>query len=199
METLFLNSVWMTYNLCLGLIAFTAGWLAIKKQRFWFRIVFGFVWFLFIPNTLYMLTDVEHLIRQWNIAGDEIKILLILQYGLLIFLAIALFVCGLYPFEKFLVKVLEKRKYVILILIIMNFVIGFGVAMGNIERTNSWEVVTNTEKAINDSISVATSPRSMMYVIFFGIVGNVIYFSLKTKIVKYRFYVAKKVLRIRTE
>ncbi len=198
METLFLNLIWMTYNLCLGVIAVTAGWLAIKKPHFWFRIVFGFVWFLFMPNTLYMLTDIAHLTRQWNIVGDEIKILLILQYGLFIFLAIALFVWGLYPLEKFLIKVLTKRKYVILaMLVIMNFVIGFGVAMGRVERTTSWEVVINTGKVINDSINVATSPSSMMLAAFFGIVGNVIYFSLKTEVVKYGSYVAKKVLRIR--
>lgn len=181
METLFSNSIWMTYNLCLGVIAVTAGWIAIKKPHFWFRMVFGLVWLLFMPNTLYILTDIIHLARQWNMVEDEIKIFLVLQYALLMLLAIALFVCGIYAFEKFLIKILPKRKYLILaILIIMNFVIGFGVTMGRIEGTTSWEVVTNTGKVINDSVRVATSSSSMMLAVFFGIVGNAIYFSLKT-------------------
>lgn len=198
METLLLNSIWMTYNLCLGAIGVVAGWLAIKNSHFWLRIIFGFVWLLFMPNTLYMLTDLMHLIRQWNMTEGEMKILLVFQYELFVFLAIAFFICGLYPFEKFLTKILPKRKYLMLaILIIMNFIIGFGVTMGRIERTNSWEVVTYTENVVDDSLSVAKSVKSMMLAIFFGIVGNVIYFPLKTKIVKYSYYIAKKVLKIR--
>lgn len=197
METLLLNSIWMTYNLCLGLIAVIVGWLAIKKSYFWLRITFGFVWLLFMPNTLYILTDLIHLIKQMNIVGDGIKSLLVLQYELLIVLAIMLFICGLYPFEEFLTKILPKRKYLILALITINFVIGFGVVLGRVEQVNSWEVITYTNKVVEGSIRVATSFRYMMLAIFFGVLGNIIYFALKTRVLKYSYYIAKKVFKIR--
>ena len=197
METLLLNSIWMTYNLCLGLIAVIVGWLAIKKSYFWLRIIFSFVWLLFIPNTLYILTDLIHLFKQLNMVGDGVKSLLVLQYELLIVLAIMLFICGLYPFEEFLTKILPKRKYLILALIIINFVIGFGVVLGRVEQVNSWEVITYTNKVVEASIRVLTSFRSMMLAIFFGIMGNIIYFALKTRVLKYSYYIAKEVFKIR--
>lgn len=198
METLLLNSIWMTYNLCLGLIAVIVGWLAIKKSYFWLRIIFSFVWLLFIPNTLYILTDLIHLFKQLNMVGDGVKSLLVLQYELLIVLAIMLFICGLYPFEEFLTKILPKRKYLILaILITINFVIGFGVVLGRVEQVNSWEVITYTNKVVEASIRVLTSFRSMMLAIFFGIMGNIIYFALKTRVLKYSYYIAKEVFKIR--
>ena len=197
METLLLNSIWMTYNLCLGLIAVIVGWLAIKKSYFWLRIIFSFVWLLFIPNTLYILTDLIHLFKQLNMVGDGVKSLLVLQYELLIVLAIMLFICGLYPFEEFLTKILPKRKYLILALIIINFVIGFGVVLGRVEQVNSWEVITYTNKVVEGSIRVATSFRYMMLAIFFGIMGNIIYFALKTRVLKYSYYIAKEVFKIR--
>lgn len=197
METLLLNSIWMTYNLCLGLIAVIAGWLAIKNPHFWLRIVLSSVWLLFMPNTLYILTDLIHLIKQLNMVGDGIKNLLVLQYELLILLAIMFFICGLYPFEEFLTKILKGRKYLILGLIIINFLIGFGVALGRIEGVNSWEVITYTKRVVEGGIRVVTSFRSIMLAIFFGILGNIIYFSLKTRVLKYSYYIAKKVFKIR--
>lgn len=197
METLLLNSIWMTYNLCLGLIAVIAGWLAIKNPHFWLRIIFGFVWLLFMPNTLYILTDLIHLIRQLDMVGDGIKNLLVFQYELFILLAIIFFICGLYPFEEFLTKILKERKYLILALIIINFVIGFGVVLGRTEGVNSWEVITYTKRVVEGSIRVVTSFKSIMLAIFFGILGNIIYFSLKTRVLKYSYYIAKKVFKIR--
>jgi len=197
METLLLNSIWMTYNLCLAAIAVIAGWLAIKNSHFWLRIIFGFVWLLFIPNTLYILTDLIHLIKQLNMVGDGIKSLLVIQYELLILLAIMFFICGLYPFEEFLTRILKRKYTTLTILIIINFVIGFGVALGRTEEVNSWEVITHTKKAVEGSIRVVTSFRSMMLAIVFGILGNIIYFSLKTRIVRYSYYIAKKVFKIR--
>lgn len=197
MEILLLNSIWMTYNLCLGLIAVIAGWLAIKNSHFWLRIVFSSVWLLFMPNTLYILTDLIHLIKQLNMVGDLIKILLVFQYELLILLGIVFFICGLYPFEEFLTKILKGRKYLIPALIIINFLIGFGVALGRTEGVNSWEVITYTKKVVEASIRVVTSFKSIMLAIFFGILGNIIYFSLKARILKYSYYIAKKVFKIR--
>lgn len=198
METVFYNSIWMPYNLCLGAISVVAGWLAVKHLNFWLRMIFGFIWFIFIPNTLYMLIDITHLVEQFNASGVEIKSLLLFQYGLLIFLAVVFFVCSLYPFEEVLVKIFGRRKdFILPILIVVNFVIGFGVAMGVIERVNSWEVVTNTTKVFDSSINVATSLKPMILAIFFGIVGNIIYFPLKATIIKYSYYVAEKVFKIR--
>lgn len=179
MEVLLFNAYWMIYNLSLGVIALSSGWLALKTSIFPIRAVFGAIWLLFIPNTLYVLTDIIHVSEQWGLVGDTIRILLILQYEIFIFLGIVLFVLALYPFEKILAKLALKKSAIVAGLIVINFVIAFGMTMGRIERTNSWEVFINIKDVFSDGVSIATSFEAMMMVVFFGIIGNIIYFSLK--------------------
>ena len=186
------------YNLSLGIISLSSGWLVVKTSFFPIRAILAVIWLLFIPNALYILTDITHMLRQWNLVGDAIKILLAFQYTLFIFLGIILFILAFYPFEKLLVKLLLKRRNAIVaLLVVINFIIAFGVAMGRIERTNSWEVFINIKKVINDGINILTSLEAMALVIFFGILGNIIYFCLKTEIIKYSFKLAQNFLRTR--
>lgn len=180
MEILLNNAFWMTGNILLGIIAVVLGWLAIEVKSQVLQVIFGFLWLLFIPNTIYMLTDVIHLKEQFIVLDGINKIVLILQYIFLFLMAFVTFLLAMYPFEKMLIKIYKKNtSFIWLLLFITNFVIAFGLVIGRMQRTNSWEVFTNLVKVIQDSINVLTSVELMMLVLFFGIFNNLIYFLLR--------------------
>ncbi|MBI2430519.1 MAG: DUF1361 domain-containing protein [Candidatus Levybacteria bacterium] len=185
MNILFYNTFWITGNISLGIIAVVLGWLTLKVKSPMKKAVFGFLWLLFIPNTIYMLTDIIHFQNQFLSVEGSDKIILVLQYNIIILAGFATFLFGLYPIEKILLKRYKKRKYVRRIIVMTNFVIAFGLVIGRIQRTNSWEVFTNFAKVLQDSINVLTSIELMMLVLFFGIFNNLIYFLLRQLVRRY--------------
>ncbi len=180
MDLLFHNVTWMTLNSLLGIIAVLFGWAALKAKSHLLQGAYGLLWLLFIPNTIYMLTDLIHFPTQLlQLEGVEILILIV-QYALLTFMAFLTFLLGLYPFEKFLTKYFKKRNdYVWVVLVVTNFVIAFGIVIGRVQRTNSWEVFTKIDKVIQDSINVFYSLELILLVIFFGILNNLVYYVLR--------------------
>src|SRR5207248_1183184 len=116
--------------------------------------IFGLLWLLFLPNTIYIFTDLEHLIDQWPLLHPFFRIPLLLQYIFFELVGIVTFVIALIPFEKIILplKLLKKRK--IPVLIIFNFLIAFGMVLGRVERINSWEVFTSPLKVTISAIHV---------------------------------------------
>lgn len=174
------NVGWMSANISLGIAAVLFGWFAFKTKSPALKIIFYFLWLLFVPNTTYMLTDIIHFQKQFLLLGGFNKAILILQYIFLILAAFVTFLFAMYPFEKTLTKIYRKNTSLIwLLLFITNFVVAFGLVIGRIQRTNSWEVFTNLAKVIKDSINVLTSVELVILVVFFGIFNNLIYFLLR--------------------
>ncbi len=186
MNILIDNAFWMTGNILLGIIAVVLGLLALKTKNLLQKGILLFLWLLFIPNTSYMLTDIIHIPKQLHVLEGIYRTILILQYTLVMIVAIATFILALYPFEKILQKELKQKKTGIIqiILFFTNFVIAFGIVLGRIQRTNSWELFTNIGKVIQDGINVLTTKELLLLVVFFGILNNFIYFSLRGKIKK---------------
>lgn len=188
MDVLLENVSWMTYNVCLGIIGVVCGWFMLKLHHTVLRVLSGIFWILFIPNTIYILTDITHVTMQL-VAINELllKAILLIQYFLLLIFSIGTFVLGVYPFEKLILrkKHVDKKATAALLIFVMNFVIAFGVVVGRIQRTNSWEVFTNTPKVIVDVSNVLSSGDLLFLVLFFGLLGNILYFSLRKIIVRH--------------
>lgn len=180
MELFLANAKWMMENVLLGMIAVVFGWTFLKTKSSYQRAIFAFLWLLFIPNTIYMLTDIIHIPRQLALVEGIGKIFLISQYAILILAAFVTFVLGLYPIERMLVKKYKNETgRVWNILFVINFVIAFGMVIGRVQRTNSWEVFTNLAKVIQDGINIIKSQELIFLVFFFGILNNLIYFLLR--------------------
>lgn len=184
MEIILNNIVWMTFNLILAFLAVCFGWLMFLIRLPLFKILTGFLWVIFVPNTIYIVTDLFHLKKQLFEVDTPFAFIIFLEYIILAFLGIVSFVLALYPFEKLLNTALYsflKTKKTFFI-IVTNFIIAFGVVIGRMQRTNSWEVATNPVKVIEDSIKTVTSPFLLLLVFVFGIGGTIIYFLLKDSI-----------------
>lgn len=187
MNILLYNESWMTYNVALALIAVLAGWLLlfIPKKPIFFIICLG-IWFFFLPNTIYIITDLEHLIRQVHlVTAVNSRLLLIIEY--LIFIAIGLvsYVLALYPVEQLLLKTILKRKKNLdtFLLVLLNFLIGFGITLGRIERVNSWWVITKTSTVFSSIFTLFSSPNQLVLVILFGLFANLFYFLFKDPLI----------------
>lgn len=171
------NIYWMTYNISLAVIAVVCGWLALKVKRTAFRLPLLILWLLYIPNTLYLLSDSIHFSQQLSKIQDADKISLVIQYIVLMLFGVISFVVGIYPIEK-----LIKKTYAV---VLLQFVIAFGIVMGRVERTHSWEIFINPIKVLNDALSVLASLELMFFVLVTGIVANIIYFILKPIFINY--------------
>ncbi len=186
MSIISFNAIWMTLNICLAFIAVVCGWLTLKLSAKPLKIFFLFAWLLFIPNTIYMVTDILHFQGQFAVVLGIDKVILILEYFVLVLLGPITFVLAMYPIEQAARKhhkKLRDKTTITTTLIVINFIIAFGVVIGRVQRTNSWEVFTNTQKVIQDSIHTITSKELLLLVIFFGLVNNIVYFSFR-KLVK---------------
>lgn len=185
MDLLLFNIVWMSYNCSLAIIAVVLGWLMYLTKNLPLKYILLFFWLLFIPNTIYILTDVMHIPKQlFALPGIIEKLLLLFQYTLLLIIAVMSFVIALYPLEKLIILHKSTRKYAPVLIFLVNFIIAFGVVMGRMQRTNSWEIFTNLQKVIYDTIYVLTSTQQLLFVLFFGVLGNVLYFLLRKKVLQ---------------
>lgn len=188
MYTIVHNIPWMTFNVLLAVLGVIFGWLFLSVKNSLFKTLFCIFWLLFIPNTIYIVTDLSHLPEDLGEVGGFFKLILILQYIFLTIIGIVSFIIAVYPFEKLLNTSKSRliKNHDVLFLVCVNFLISFGVIMGRIQRTNSWEAVTMIPKVIGDGFLVLGSTQLMMFVFICGMLCNVLYFVFRDKFMKYK-------------
>jgi uncharacterized membrane protein len=125
-------------NSILALIPVLFGWLMIKTKHQFLQVAWALIWFSFLPNTLYILTDLRYLPSQWNDVTNVSKPGLAVQYGMYELLGVSSFLLALYPLEKYLLHSRWRENLWIpaLLLIVLNFFIGFGIVLGRVQRLN---------------------------------------------------------------
>ncbi len=174
-----LNNVsWMGWNVFLALIPPIFGWLVLIVRQKALKVACALIWFLFLPNTLYLITDLPHIIWQLHHMHLAGQIALALQYLTLVLIGLVTFILALYPVEKTLLHSswLKNKSLIPLFIIVMNFFIGIGIVLGRVMRINSWDVIVDISKVIAASISIFSSRELMLLVVFFGVFANVYYF-----------------------
>jgi uncharacterized membrane protein len=166
MKNIFLeNLFWMCWNLFLAFIPLILSLLIFRKS-FWqrskvtkiFLIFFGFIFYIFLPNSPYVITDIIHLVRQikyfrfYNLDNNSIILLLMPQYAIFIFLGFSFYV---FAFQKFLVFLAEINVNIIFIWIlkIINpFLMSVGIFLGRFYRFNTWDIFVDYESIIKSTI-----------------------------------------------
>jgi len=172
------NLGWMLYNIYLALLALVFGYFALVIRWKWLKIVFGVLWFLYLPNTIYIFTDLEHLIQQWHKIVSS-SFLLILQYLIFELIGIIVFILALVPFEKAVHASKRYKNKFTIYMILFNFLIAFGMVLGRVERVNSWEIFTAPGKVINAALDIITSLELIGLTVLFGLLCNFVYFLFR--------------------
>jgi uncharacterized membrane protein len=168
----------MGWNVFLALIPPIFGWLVLLVRQKALKVACALIWFLFLPNTLYLITDLPHIIWQWHQMHFAGQIALVLQYLTLVLIGLITFLLALYPVEKTLLGSSwpKNKSLVPLFIIVTNFFIGIGIVLGRVMRINSWDVIVDISKVISSSVSIFNSRELMLLVVFFGVFANVYYF-----------------------
>lgn len=178
---IFLNNFYFIWvNSFLALVPVLFGWLMSKAHSIFAKVWTGFIWLIFLPNTIYILTDITHLFEDWPKVDNLFRAILIIQYSIFALFGIISFVIATYFFHKLLQGKNKKRikSTTIFTIFILNFIVGFGVVLGGIERTNSWQIVTNPSRVLEDSLSLIYSQELLTLSLGIGIFANIVYFLM---------------------
>jgi uncharacterized membrane protein len=186
MPIIFYNTAWMAYNIFLALIPVLFGWLFLRARNSYSKFLTGIIWLLFLPNTIYIFTDLIHIIEQWGKVTYDARLFLPVQYTILEVVGFISFILAFYPFETFLrqSKWQRIRKISTLLSIVLNFLIGFAIVLGRVERINSWEVLTASKKVMLASLHIFQSFELTFLVLLFGLFANFSYFLFRDPIIK---------------
>ena len=184
MNMLFDNMPMIGLNSFLSLIPIFCGWLMLKTRPKFLQVTFALIWFSFLPNTLYILTDLRYLPEQWNAMSNVGKTGLAVQYIMYELIGLTSFLLALYPLEKRLLLSRWRENKVLLpfLLITVNFFIGFGIVLGRVQRLNSWDIFIDAPKVMYASFQIVSSLELLLLVVFFSAVANALYFLFR----KYR-------------
>ncbi len=182
MSVLLDNMSMIGLNSFLALIPLLFGWLMVKTRQPLLQVTFALLWFSFLPNTLYILTDLRYLPEQWTAMHHFGKLALAVQYLIYELFGVSSFLLALYPLEKLLVRSHWRKKQVVLTacLIVVNFCIGFGMVLGRVQRLNSWDIFVNVPNVIQASFQIVSSVELMLLVVLFGVCANGFYFVWRT-------------------
>lgn len=177
MDFLLFTVSWMSFNVFLALIPVGTAIVIVKTKRVWTKLLLGIIWLIFLPNTIYLLTDLFHLFDDWRKTPLIISTLTIPLYILLIILGILTFVFSMYPIDYILRKK-KNKKIRIGIILAVNFLVGIGLTMGRVERINSWEALTNSAKTLHSVLIIFLSSELLAVTVLFALTSNLLYFVL---------------------
>ncbi len=176
------NMPMISLNSFLALIPIVCGWLMMKTRQKFLQGAFALLWFAFLPNTLYILTDLRYVPDQWIVLSRVGKIGLAVQYLLYEFIGVSSFLLALSLLEKTLrgSRWRENKVLLPLLLISVNFCIGFGMVLGRVLRLNSWDIFFAAPKVLHAAFSMLSSLELLLLGVFFGVVANSVYFFFRS-------------------
>src|SRR5215470_18788071 len=180
MHIILSNISWMSFNIIVALVAVLFGWLMQGTRWKLLRILYGVVWIIFLPNTLYLLTDIIHFFQNMHRVEGMDKLILAFQYLLLVLLGINTYFAAVYPAEKVAVGKMKWNQAIFILLI--NMLVSFGITLGRVERTNSWYFVTNLSRVFHDSVQVLTSLGLVLLALFLTLLSTLLYLLLRVRL-----------------
>lgn len=180
------NFSWMIYNILLAIIPVLLARLFYKAKSPLLKVIFFAWWLFFVPNTIYLFTDILHLMDQISEVDYFSAVVLTVQYTALFISGFLTYVLSMYPIEK-------KLRLSPSVIAGLNFLIGFGIVIGRIHRLNSWDVIFQPEKVFNAALETATALDMFALAILFGLFANFMYFLFRKKAVKYVSKTVKKI------
>ncbi len=178
MNLLLFNTQWMLWNIFLAALSIILGRLSLKTKPKIFHALALVIFLLFIPNTIYIVTDLAHLFQRWNSVENWVKAVMTFQYLIFIPIGFITFIWSMGLLQKNLKQFSRKfgRNYA---MILMNFIVSFGVVVGRIQRANSWEVLTNLLRIYQNTLVTLISLKLMIYVFVLGLFCNILYFAVR--------------------
>ncbi len=155
-QVLQINIRWMTWNLFLAFIPLALSvWLfrRDKRSRSWVWWLGFAVFYAFLPNAPYLLTDVIHLIDDIRTIQSVwmITLVIIPVYLVVILAGFEAYVISLINIGHYLHRI-GKSQWILGMELITHALSAVGVYWGRFLRFNSWDFVTQPDAVITQGI-----------------------------------------------
>ncbi len=174
MEYLQTNIPWMSFNVFLGLIPVVLSYPLLKSPTSLKNLPILFLWFIFLPNSIYLLSDIEHFMKQLAYANATGIIVLSIQYSILISLGVLTYFLSLLPVEWFMRSKKLNLTSKIAVYTAISFVMAFAVVLGKVQRTHSWYILTNPMRVVSDVWNTVTSFELVLLTIVLGVLISMV-------------------------
>ncbi|HOV13346.1 MAG TPA: DUF1361 domain-containing protein [Spirochaetota bacterium] len=170
----------MGWNIFLAFVPFFISLFIFKKNNWenskfplkFLLVIFFILFYFFLPNSPYVLTDIIHLVRQikdyryFSLSDNEIIVFLIPQYLIFIFLGFSFYVLSFQRMLHFLMECNFDIVTIWIIKIINPFLMAIGIFLGRIYRFNSWDILSNSEGIIKSTIEGFSNFHFFIFIIF---------------------------------
>ena len=176
---------WVIWNTLLAAIPVAAGWAVYALYRFPRRrtapikaaiLLFGIVWFAFMPNTCYLLTEWRHfldiigysnLYAEWYVSKMAAVRLMTYTLFYMFYSGIGAltFVLSIRPIARLMRQMrLTLWAWALPFFLLMSL----GVYLGLILRLNSWDIITRPEFVWSSVVGTLANPGLMFIVVAFA-------------------------------
>jgi len=160
-------------------LAVLVAFLCLHSRNIYLKGLLGALWLLLLPNTIYVLTDFEHLSHEIGSGDLGRQSLLIGQYILLEAIGLLAYLFAMLPLEQFVRDHHLTGRQQIMGIVALNFLVACGMALGKIGQVNSYVVFTHPWAVLLSMGQILTTVRLLMLVIFFALVNDVVYLSCR--------------------
>jgi len=170
------NSRWMSWNLFLAFVPLAISfWLFRKRRaRSWLWWLGFLVFYAFLPNAPYVLTDVIHLIADIRTINSVwmITLVVIPVYLLFILAGFEAYVLSLINLGYYLNR-LGRRRWILAAELLTHVLSAVGIYLGRFLRFNSWDFITQPDALATGVVEdlAGKRPLVIMSVTFVVVAG----------------------------
>jgi uncharacterized membrane protein len=181
-DILWSNSRWMSWNLFLAFVplALSAGLFRRGRRRYWFWWPGFLVFFGFLPNAPYVLTDVIHLIediRQINSVW-MIALVVIPIYLVFILAGFEAYVLSLINLGYYLNRI-GQSKWILGAETITHALSAVGIYLGRFLRFNTWDFITQPDALATSVVEDVVGKRPLVIIAITFVVIAGLYWIMK--------------------
>lgn len=155
LQVLSINKDWMTWNLFLAFIPLALSvWLfRTKRGRSWVWWLGFLVFYAFLPNAPYLLTDIIHLIDDIRTIQSVwmITLILIPLYLVVILAGLEAYVISLINLGHYLHRI-GKSQWILRVELITHALCAIGIYWGRFLRFNSWDFITQPDALLTKGV-----------------------------------------------
>ena len=172
----------MLWNLFLAIIPLLISiWIfrwSRKRSFFWWLLFL--VFFAFLPNAPYVLTDTIHLIEliRMNYSVWIITLVIIPQYLLFLTAGVQFYTISIMNLSHYLSSE-GYKKYVLTVEILTHFLCAIGIYLGRFKRFNSWDFVTQPNHLFKSVVNDLTQKQPTLVIILTFIILVAVYWLVK--------------------